>query len=69
MYNAFNSSFNFETGILTNDPKIVEQAMNQFDEVWIGNKCQGSVPQAIICALEAKDFEDAVRNAYGGEIC
>lgn len=24
---------------------------------------QGSVPQAIICALEATDFEDAIRNA------
>ena len=27
---------NFEAGILTDDPQIVEQAMNQFDEVWIG---------------------------------
>lgn len=32
---------NFEAGILTDDPAIVEQAMNQFDEVWIGNKCKG----------------------------
>ena len=32
---------NFEAGILTDDPEIVEQAMNQFDEVWIGNKCKG----------------------------
>ena len=31
---------NFEAGILTNDSLLVEQAMNQFDEVWIGNKCQ-----------------------------
>ena len=31
--------------------------------------CQGSVPQAIICALEANSFEDAVRNAVsiGGD--
>jgi len=31
--------------------------------------CQGSVPQAIIAFLEAKDFEDAVRNAVslGGD--
>ncbi len=31
--------------------------------------CQGSVPQAISCALQAKDFEDAVRNAVsiGGD--
>lgn len=34
-----------------------------------GGTCQGSVPQAIVCALEATDFEDAVRNAIsiGGD--
>ena len=34
-----------------------------------GGTCQGSVPQAIICALEAIDFEDAIRNAVsiGGD--
>ena len=31
---------NFEAGILTDDPVIVEQAMNQFDEVWIGKYCK-----------------------------
>ena len=31
---------NFEAGILTNDPEIVEQAMNQFDDVWIGKHCK-----------------------------
>ena len=31
---------NFETGILTDDPEIVEQAMNQFDDVWIGKHCK-----------------------------
>ncbi len=36
----------------------------RFDET-----CQGTVPQAIICALEATDFEDAIRNAIsiGGD--
>ena len=31
--------------------------------------CQGSVPEALICALEADDFEDALRNAVsiGGD--
>lgn len=31
--------------------------------------CQGSVPEAIICALEATDFEDAIRKAIslGGD--
>lgn len=34
-----------------------------------GGICQDSVPQAIICALNANDFEDAVRNAIsiGGD--
>ena len=31
---------NFEAGILTDDPAIVEHAMNQFDDVWIGKHCQ-----------------------------
>lgn len=31
---------NFEAGILTDDPTIVEQAMNQFDDVWIGKFCK-----------------------------
>lgn len=39
------------------------------DEEWSGATCQGSVPQAIICTLEAKDYEDAIRNAVciGGD--
>ena len=38
-------------------------------EEWNGATCQGSVPQAIICALDAVDFEDAIRNAIsiGGD--
>ena len=34
-----------------------------------GDTCQGSVPQAIACALQATDFEDAIRNAIsiGGD--
>lgn len=31
---------NFEAGILTDDHEIVEQAMNQFDNVWIGKHCK-----------------------------
>lgn len=39
------------------------------DGVVSGATCQGSVPQAIICALEANSFEDAIRNAVsiGGD--
>jgi ADP-ribosylglycohydrolase len=31
--------------------------------------CQGSVPPALVCALEARDYEDAIRNAVslGGD--
>lgn len=31
---------NFEAGILTDDPDITEQAMNQFDEIWMGKYCK-----------------------------
>jgi phosphatidylserine/phosphatidylglycerophosphate/cardiolipin synthase-like enzyme len=31
---------NFEAGILTDEPALVEQAMQQFDEVWIGTPCE-----------------------------
>ena len=31
---------NFEAGILTNEPELVEAAMNQFDSVWAGFKCK-----------------------------
>ena len=31
---------NFEAGILTDDPVIVEKAMASFDNVWIGKHCK-----------------------------
>lgn len=42
---------------------------NGMDNAGNGGTCQGSVPQAIACALQATDFEDAVRNAVsiGGD--
>ncbi|MDR2972025.1 MAG: phospholipase D-like domain-containing protein [Bacteroidales bacterium] len=30
---------NFEAGILTTEPTLVESAVNQFDEVWMGKFC------------------------------
>lgn len=30
---------NFESGILTDDPLMVESIMSQFDQVWIGDHC------------------------------
>lgn len=34
------STRNFEAGILTDDPELVDAAMNQFDQVWIGKLCK-----------------------------
>ncbi|MBQ7212598.1 MAG: phospholipase [Muribaculaceae bacterium] len=31
---------NFEAGILTDDPAIVERALAQFDDVWMGRHCK-----------------------------
>lgn len=45
---------NFEAGILTDNPEIVEQAMNQFDEIWMGKHCKKCkrrefCPDPIVC--------------------
>lgn len=42
-----NDTRNFETGILTDDPTFVAQAMDQFDDVFIGRHCK---------ACKRKDF-------------
>ena len=31
---------NFESGIITTDPEMIEAIMNQFDSVWMGQFCQ-----------------------------
>ncbi len=31
---------NFEAGILTTDPELVEKAIQQFDDVWMGSCCK-----------------------------
>ena len=31
---------NFKAGILTDDPALVEAAVNQFDSVWAGFRCK-----------------------------
>ena len=38
---------NFEAGILTDNPELVEQAMNQFDAVWIGKHCSNCKRKAV----------------------
>lgn len=32
---------NFEAGILTDDPELVQAAMDHFDSVWAGFRCKG----------------------------
>ena len=36
---------NFEAGILTNDPALVEPAIEQFDTLWMGSHCKKCVRQ------------------------
>ncbi len=45
---------NFESGILTEDPDMVQGIMNQFDRVWIGDHCQpcGRRKYCVDCPLE-----------------
>ena len=31
---------NFESGIITNDEKIIAKIMDQFDNIWMGNHCR-----------------------------
>ena len=62
------SAFGYDLSLNVNEirPRYSWQGL---DGIISGGTCQGSVPQAIICALEATDFEDAVRNAIsiGGD--
>ena len=52
-----------------NDIESVRRLLETHRGEGDGGICQDSVPQAIICALQAKDFEDAIRNAIsiGGD--
>ncbi|MBO4870982.1 MAG: ADP-ribosylglycohydrolase family protein [Muribaculaceae bacterium] len=54
---------------LTIDEIRPRYSWSGMDEAENGGTCQGSVPQAIACALQATDFEDAIRNAIsiGGD--
>ncbi|MBR4219017.1 MAG: ADP-ribosylglycohydrolase family protein [Bacteroidales bacterium] len=54
---------------LTVDEIRPRYSWSGLDHAGNGGTCQGSVPQAIACALQAVGFEDAVRNAIsiGGD--
>ena len=44
---------NFEVGIVTTDPDLVKQIMDQFDSVWMGSRC-GTCRRKVYCA----DYKD-----------
>ncbi len=62
------SDYGYDLSLSVNEirPRYSWQGL---DGVMSGGTCQGSVPQAITCALDATSFEDAVRNAIsiGGD--
>lgn len=39
---------NFEAGILTDEPELVEAAIGQFDCVWAGFRCKGCFTRDVI---------------------
>lgn len=67
--NEIESRFGFNLNHTVEELQKVYSWEGMPDEEYSGATCQGSVPQAIICALEAKDYEDAIRNAIsiGGD--
>lgn len=62
------ADFGYNLSIRVNEIRA-RYSWKGLDGIVYGGTCQGSVPQAITCALEATDFEDAVRNAIsiGGD--
>ena len=44
---------NFEAGILTNEPSLVEEACSQFDAVWMGSFC-GKCGRKAFCGDQIK---------------
>lgn len=62
------SDFGYDLSLSVNEIRP-RYSWEGLDGIWGGGTCQGSVPQAITCAFDATDFEDAVRNAIsiGGD--
>jgi phosphatidylserine/phosphatidylglycerophosphate/cardiolipin synthase-like enzyme len=48
---------NFESGIITENPGLVKQIMDQFDGIWMGEHCDGC-ERKVFCA----DFNDLMRD-------
>ncbi len=47
---------NFESGILTDDPNLIQPLMNQFDTLWIGGNCE---------PCQRKDYCDTYHELIG----
>jgi hypothetical protein len=60
LYNKIRTNYHYD---LTKTVDEIREDYS-FDET-----CQGTVPQAMVCAFDARDFEDAIRNAIsiGGD--
>jgi phosphatidylserine/phosphatidylglycerophosphate/cardiolipin synthase-like enzyme len=52
---------NFEAGIMTDDPELVQQIMDQFDGVWMGARC-------VKCERKefCSDYKDILHEAHVG---
>jgi ADP-ribosylglycohydrolase len=66
--NRIQRDFGYDLSLTVNEIRP-RYSWEGLDGAISGGTCQGSVPQAITCALEASDFEDAIRNAIsiGGD--
>ena len=62
------NEFNYDLSLSVDEirPRYSWQGL---DGIISGDTCQGSVPQAITCAINARNYEDAIRNAIsiGGD--
>lgn len=66
--NTISKEFNYDLSLTVDElrPRYSWEGMDQNGN---GSICQETVPQAIMCALDATSFEDAIRNAIsiGGD--
>ena len=65
---TISTNFSYDLSLSVNEIRK-RYSWDGLDGAGNGGTCQGSVPQAITCALDANSFEDAIRNAVsiGGD--
>ena len=66
--NRIQNDFGYDLSMSVDEIRL-RYSWQGLDGIISGGTCQGSVPQSIICALDASGYEDAVRNAIsiGGD--